>query len=80
MLSSQDGKFEDYSMKMEELVKRNEQLEQKVASLEGDMSKAAVAFNSIVKGTERDFDLLRVEMDLMKESVRLLSMDILIVH
>jgi hypothetical protein len=48
MLEAQDNKFVELSLKVEDLEKENVLLEEKVLSLEKDVTSASVAFKSIV--------------------------------
>ena len=64
------------AVKIEELETQNKSLEERLSALETrmntvdlDMGRASTSINSIVRGTEHDFDILRVEVDLLKEQV-----------
>ena len=68
------------AIKIEELETKNKSLEERMAAMEErvnridqDMGRAATSIRSIVRGTEHDFDLMRVEVDLLKEQVPVFS-------
>ena len=68
------------AVKIEELETKNKSLEERMAVMEErvnridqDMGRAAMSIRSIVRGTKHDFDLMRVEVDLLKEQVPVFS-------
>jgi hypothetical protein len=77
VLSKQDHRFIEQSLKIDHLEKENAFLKEKmsslekekVLSLEKDMTRASVAFQSIVQGTESDFHVMRVELDQLRQEV-----------
>jgi hypothetical protein len=41
-----------------------------VSSLEKSLENALIAFKGLVRGTESDFDILRVELDQLRQEAR----------
>ena len=68
------------TLRIEELESQNKSLEERLSALEErmngvdrDIGRAATSIGSIVRGTEHDFDLLKIEVNLLEEKVPILS-------
>ena len=64
------------AVRIKELETQNKSQEERLVALETrmntvylDMGRASSSINSIIRGTKHDFNLLRVEVDLLKEQV-----------
>ena len=64
------------SLRIEELESQNKSLEERLLALEErmngvdrDIGRAATSISSIMRGTEHDFDLLKIEVNLLEEKV-----------